>query len=110
MLGRIREGGDAPGRHPPDYTYTQDASNGSQGRPSAARSTRAARTRATSWGTSSSATTRPRFIKRLEVNAQGQVTGTVPFATGAPHVDLELGPEQRALLRRLRRWQSGTGR
>ena len=32
------------------------------------------------------------FIKRLEVNAQGQVTGTAPFATGAAAVDLELGP------------------
>nr|MDQ6910549.1 PQQ-dependent sugar dehydrogenase [Actinomycetota bacterium] len=32
------------------------------------------------------------FIKLLKVDGQGQVTGTVPFATGAPAVDLELGP------------------
>jgi glucose/arabinose dehydrogenase len=32
------------------------------------------------------------FIKRLKVDAQGHVTGTVPFATGSPAVDLELGP------------------
>jgi glucose/arabinose dehydrogenase len=32
------------------------------------------------------------YIKRLEVNAQGVVTGTDNFATGAAAVDLELGP------------------
>ncbi len=32
------------------------------------------------------------FIKRLEVDAQGHVTGVDSFATGAPAVDLELGP------------------
>src|SRR5439155_1522115 len=32
------------------------------------------------------------YIKRLKLDSQGNVTGTIPFATGAVPVDLELGP------------------
>ncbi len=32
------------------------------------------------------------YIKRLKLDSNGNVTGTVPFATGAVPVDLELGP------------------
>ena len=32
------------------------------------------------------------FIKRLQVDAQGHVSGVVGFATGTPVVDVELGP------------------
>ena len=110
LPARVREGGNRAGRHAARTTTTRTTSPTPTGRDRrAARSTRAAPIRATSTATIFFGDYAARYIKRLEVDAQGHVTGVQPFATGAPGGRSRARPRQRALLRRLRRRQPGHG-
>jgi glucose/arabinose dehydrogenase/PKD repeat protein len=84
--------GTAQADTPPDYDYPHDESNGYQGAVVGGPVYPGGPYPDDFDGTIFIADYVAAFIKRLQLDSSGKVTAAIGFATGAPAVDLELGP------------------